>query len=81
MTNEDVRLKFKTATAEGGTNEITMAVKKGGAKKILETHSLHELGQALRENVTIVNSEDGTTNQRPSSRSETNGLPTPADRR
>jgi len=63
-TNEDVRFTLKRAGRDA-TNEVTIAVKKGGAKKIMETESIKDLGKALRENVTVI-------------RRATNGPPTPA---
>jgi hypothetical protein len=57
--NEDMRLRIKATTAGGRTNDLTVAVKKGGTRKILETESVDQLVQAIRENVAIVQ----TTNE------------------
>jgi hypothetical protein len=53
-TNEDAKLRITGGSVNGATNDITIAVKRGGARKILETRSLRELGTALRENVTVI---------------------------
>ena len=52
--DEDLRLRIN-----GATNNVTLAVKKGGTRKIVETDSLEELKTAVRENVTVV----GQTNR------------------
>jgi len=56
----EMRLKVTTTAAGGATNEISVAVKKGGTRKILETRSVAELRKAIRENVTVVRRENET---------------------
>lgn len=57
-TNEDLRVNLRAVAIEGTTNDVTLAVRKGGMKKIFQTETLGELGEAIRENVTVVGSED-----------------------
>lgn len=51
----EVRLTIKV---DGATNHVVIAVEKGGVQKIFETHSLDELGRAIRENVTVIHAGD-----------------------
>ena len=58
--DEDMRLKFKPATKPDPANELTIAVKRGGMKKLIETGSINELKQAIRENVTVTKPSDNS---------------------
>jgi hypothetical protein len=51
--NDDIRLTIKT-----DDDEATIAVKKGGTRKILESDSLDEFTRAIRENVSKVRAND-----------------------
>ena len=82
--DEDVRLRLLATTAKGTTNNVTITVKKGGVRKILETESLAELGKAIRTNVTIVGTRQaslqpaGAPTQSQPFRPETDRLPAAA---
>ena len=58
--DEDMRLKLKPATKPDTANEITIAVKRGGMKKLIETDSINELKQAIRENITVIKPSDNS---------------------
>lgn len=53
---EDVRIRIKADAVKGASNDILLAVKKGGARKILETDSLKELGKEVQENIVVLGS-------------------------
>jgi len=59
----EFQLTIKARPGTGATNQMKIAVKNGGIAKVLHTKSLHELGQAIRENVTILGSADSVTNK------------------
>jgi len=53
-TGTNSQLTIKARPGSGATNQVKIAVKNGGIAKVLHTKSLHELGQAIRENVTVL---------------------------
>jgi hypothetical protein len=85
-TDEDVRLRLVATTVNGATNDVTIAVKKGGVRKIFETDSLAELRKAIRTNVTVVGARGslqpgGAANGSQPIRSETNSTSSTAGSR
>ena len=56
---EDARISIRPDRAHGDTNEITLAVKKGGVTEIFATKSIADLKAAISNNVRVIK----TTNQ------------------
>ena len=52
---EDAPLNLKVTVV---TNQVSVAVKKGGTRKIFETRTMDELRAAIKENVTVLHPSD-----------------------
>lgn len=79
-TNEDARLNLKVTVVNEATNQVSVAVKKGGTRKIFETRSMDELRAAIKENVTVIHPSDTNrpghaANNKQQTPSETNQPP------